>query len=116
VDASERVAGELRQVAERIVAAQREMADMAKAATATSEKAALVWDSYRGRFESVDEDLKLVFEHLQDGTRSFSKEVMEFVSGLDANLANGLQALSVGTEELREVAETLLASVARKAA
>jgi hypothetical protein len=42
--------------------------------------------------------------------------VMEFVGSLDANLATGLQALSVGTEELREVAETLLASVARKAA
>jgi hypothetical protein len=116
VDASERVAGELRQVAERIVAAQREMADMAKAVTATAEKAALVWESYRSRFETVDEDLKLVFEHLQDGTRTFSREVTEFVGGLDANLANGLQALSVGTEELREVAETLLASVSRKAA
>src|SRR6185437_15272271 len=116
VDASERVARELRQVADRIVAAQREMADMAKAVTATSEQAGLVWESYRGRFETVDEDLKLVFEHLQDGTRTFSKEVMEFVGSLDANLATGLQALSVGTEELREVAETLLASVARKAA
>ena len=31
---------------------------MAKAVTATSEKAALVWDSYRSRFETVDEDLK----------------------------------------------------------
>jgi hypothetical protein len=116
VDASERVAGELRQVAERVVAAQSAMADMAKGVTATAEKAAQVWDNYRGRFEAVDEDLKLVFEHLQDGTRSFSQEVMEFVGGLDANLASGLQALSVGTEELREVAETLLASVARKAA
>jgi len=116
VDASERVAGELRQVADHILAAQREMADMAKAVTATSEQAGLVWESYRGRFETVDEDLKLVFEHLQDGTRTFSKEMMEFVGSLDANLATGLQALSVGTEELREVAETLLASVARKAA
>jgi hypothetical protein len=116
VDASERVARELAQVAERIATAQREMADMANSVTATSEKAAVVWDSYRSRFETVDEDLKLVFEHLQDGTRSFSKEVMAFVGGLDANLATGLQALSVGTEELREVAETLLASVARKAA
>jgi uncharacterized phage infection (PIP) family protein YhgE len=116
VDASERVAGELRQVAERVVAAQSAMADMAKGVTATAEKAAQVWDNYRGRFETVDEDLKLVFEHLQDGTRSFSKEVTAFVGGLDANLASGLQALSVGTEELREVAETLLASVARTAA
>jgi hypothetical protein len=116
VDASQRIAGELRQIAERVVAAQSAMADMARGVNATAEKAAQVWDNYRGRFETVDEDLKLVFEHLQDGTRSFSKEVMEFVGGLDANLASGLQALSVGTEELREVAETLLASVGRKAA
>jgi len=116
VDTSERVAQALVQVADRIVAAQREMTDMAKAVTATSEQAGRVWESYRGRFETVDEDLKLVFEHLQDGTRSFSKEVMAFVGSLDANLATGLEALSVGTEELREVAETLLASVARKAA
>lgn len=116
VDASQHVARELVQAAERIVTAQREMAKMAAAVTQISEKASVVWDSYRGRFEKVDEDLKAVFEHLQDGTRSLSKEVMAFVGTLDANLASGLQALSVGTEELREVAETLLTSIARKAA
>lgn len=116
VEMSQRIATELAEVAERIAAAQRDMADMAKAVTEISDKAVIVWDNYRGRFEKVDEDLQRVFERLGDGTRSFGKEVMEFVGKLDANLATGMEALSAGTEELREVAETLMVSVAAEKA
>lgn len=111
VDMSQRIAAELEQAAERIAAAQHDMADMAKAVADISDKATIVWDNYRGRFEKVDEDLQRVFDRLADGTRSFGKEVMEFVGKLDANLATGMEALSAGTEELREVAETLMVSV-----
>lgn len=116
VDASKSVARELGTVADRIAACQSDMSDMAKAMTAVSEKAAAVWDRYQGRFEKVDEDLKAVFLHLENGTRDFGKEVLEFVSKLDAHLAEGTQALSLGTEELREVAETLVAHTTAKAA
>jgi methyl-accepting chemotaxis protein len=116
VDASHRVAHELSTVADRVVTAQRDMSDMAKAVTDISDKASHVWDSYRGRFEKVDDDLKAAFERLHEGTRSFNSEALGFVSTLDANLASGMQALSVGTDELREIAETLLAGAAGKAA
>ncbi len=116
VEQSRQVAGELRQVAERITGAQRDMAEMAKAAAMLSERASTVWDNYRNRFEKVDDDLEAVFERLQGGTRAFGKEVMEFVGKLDASLAEGMQALSVGTEELREVAEMLVVDAKKKAA
>src|SRR5471030_1088103 len=116
VDASRRVVHELVEVADRVVTAQRDMSDMAKAVTEISAKASRVWDSYRGRFEKVDDDLKAAFERLQEGTRSFNSEALGFVGTLDANLATGMQALSVGTDELREIAETLLAGSASKAA
>jgi hypothetical protein len=116
VDASKGVAHELGLVADRVAASQNEMSDMARAMTTISEKAAVVWDRYQGRFEKVDEELKAVFMRLEDGTRSFGKEVMEFVGKLDANLAAGTQALAIGTEELREVAEILVANTTAKAA
>jgi ABC-type transporter Mla subunit MlaD len=116
VDTSQRIAVELGQAADRIAAAQHDMADMAKAVSELSDKAASVWDNYRGRFEKVDDDLERVFARLGDGTRAFGNEVMEFVGKLDANLANGMQALSVGTEELREVAETLIGKAAAEKA
>jgi len=103
-------------VADRVGAAQRDMAEMGRAVAQLSEKASSVWDNYRSRFEKVDSELEAVFERLQGGTRAFGQEVMDFVGKLDKSLAEGMQALSVGTEELREVAETLLASVGRKAA
>lgn len=116
VDASKGVAHELGLVADRVAACQNDMSEMARAMSAISEKAAAVWDRYQGRFEKVDEDLKAVFMRLEEGTRSFGKEVVEFVGKLDANLAAGTQALSIGTEELREVAELLVANTTARAA
>jgi uncharacterized protein YoxC len=116
VTQSREVAGELKAVAERVASAQHDMAAMAKAVAQLSEKTNVVWDNYRSRFEKVDTDLEAVFERLQGGTRAFGKEVMEFVGKLDASLAEGMQALSVGTEELREVAEILLVDARKKAA
>lgn len=116
VEQSRQVAGELRQVADRVGAAQRDMAEMGRAVAQLSEKASSVWDNYRSRFEKVDSELEAVFERLQGGTRAFGKEVMDFVGKLDKSLAEGMQALSVGTEELREVAEMLAGDTKRKAA
>jgi len=57
-----------------------------------------------------------VFERLQGGTRAFGEEVMDFVGKLDTSLANGMQALSLGTEELRDVAQMFVLRGAAKAA
>ncbi|HXS40715.1 MAG TPA: hypothetical protein VN766_11060 [Stellaceae bacterium] len=116
VEQSKQVASELRVVADRVGAAQRDMAEMGRAVAQLSEKASSVWDNYRSRFEKVDSELEAVFERLQGGTRAFGKEVMDFVGKLDRSLAEGMQALSVGTEELREVAEMLAGDTKRKAA
>lgn len=116
VEASHRVAVELGHVADRVSSTQREMAEMAKAITQLTDKASSVWDNYRNRFEKVDDDLQAVFERLQGGTRAFGKEVMEFVGELDASMAEGMNALSIGTDELRKVAEILVHDARAKAA
>jgi hypothetical protein len=116
VEASRQMTGELSQIADRVGTAQRDMAEMAKAVAQLSEKIGSVWDNYRGRFEKVDGELQAVFERLQGGTRAFGEEFMDFVGKLDASLASGMQAFSLGTEELREVAQMLVAGIDAKAA
>jgi uncharacterized phage infection (PIP) family protein YhgE len=114
--ASQAVAAELNQVAVHVCDVQRDMTATARALARLSENTVAVWDNYRGRFEKVDGDLQAVFEQLQGGTQAFGKEVMEFVGRLDHSLAESMQALSIGTEELREVAELLVTGVQAKAA
>ncbi len=116
VDASRQIAAELGQVANRVGTAQRDMAEMAKAVALLSERVGAVWDSYRSRFEKVNDELQAVFERLQGGTRAFGDEVMDFIGKLDTSLANGMQAFSLGTEELREVAQMLVIGGDAKAA
>ncbi len=116
VDASRQIATELGRVADRICGAQRDMAEMAEAVTNLTQITSAVWDNYRGRFEKVDDDLQAVFEQLHGGTRAFGNEFMTFVGRLDASLAEGMRALSVGTEELRKVAEILTVDTRAKAA
>ena len=116
VDASRQMTVELGQVADRVGAAQRDMAEMAKAVGRLSESVGTVWDNYRSRFEKVDDELQAVFERLQGGTRAFGDEIMDFVGKLDASLVTGMQAFSLGTEELREVARMLVVNGDAKAA
>ncbi len=116
VDASRQITAELGEVAATVGGAQRDMAEMSKAISQLSEKTGAVWDSYRSRFEKVDDDLQAVFERLQGGTRAFGEEFMDLVTRLDSSLANGMEAFSLGTEELREVAEVLAARVQANAA
>jgi hypothetical protein len=116
VEASRQIAVELGQITGQVGAAQHDMAAMAKAVAQVSERVGVVWDNYRSRFEKVDDELQAVFERLQDGTRAFGEEVMDFVGKLDRSLANGMQALSLGTEELREIAQLFVIRGNAKAA
>lgn len=116
VEASRQISSELNQVAGRVGAAQRDMTEMAQAVAQLSEKIGAVWDNYRSRFEKVDGELQAVFERLQGGTRAFGEEVMDFVGKLDASLAKGMQAFSLGTEELREIAQMFVINGDAKAA
>ena len=108
VEASRATAAELSLVADRVGAAQRDMAEMAKAVAQLSDKVGAVWSNYSSRFEQVDHDLAAAFAQLQGGTRAFGDEFMKFVSKLDSSLASGMEAFSVGTEELREVVQLLV--------
>lgn len=116
VEASRRTVEDLARIVERMSAMQKDVAEMAKTVTEITNKAANVWDNYRGRFEKVDEDMQAAFDRLTEGTRTFSREVTEFMTKVDGDLAKGAQALSVGTEELREIAQILGDAVTSKVA
>ena len=116
VEASRQVSSELSQVAGQVGAAQRDMAAMAKSVARLSEHIGVVWENYRNRFEKIDGEVQAVFERLQGGTRAFGAEVMDFVGKLGASLASGMQAFSLGTEELRDVAQMFVINGSAKAA
>jgi hypothetical protein len=116
VEASRQVSSELSQVAGQVGTAQRDMAEMAKSVAQLSQRIGTVWENYRNHFEKVDDELQAVFERLQGGTRAFGDEVMTFVGKLDASLASGMQAFSLGTEELRDVAQMFVINGQAKAA
>lgn len=116
VDASRKITVELGQIAGQVGAAQRDMAEMAKSFGQLSERVGATWENYRNRFEKVDGDLEAAFERLHGGTRAFGEEIMDFVAKLDTSLANGMQAFSLGTEELREIAQMFVINGDAKAA
>jgi hypothetical protein len=116
VETSRQITVELSQIAGHVGVAQHDMAEMAKASAQLAERVGTTWENYRDRFEKVDGELEDVFERLQGGTRAFGDEVMDFVSRLDTSLANGMQAFSLGTEELREVAQMFVINGVAKAA
>ena len=109
VEASRAIAVELGLVAKSVDSTQHDMTEMAKSVVQLSERVG-------SRFEKIDDDMQAVFERLQGGTRDFGAEVMDFVGKLDTSLANGMQAFSLGTEELREVAQMLVVGSEAKAA
>jgi hypothetical protein len=116
VGASREIAAELRQIAGQVGSAQSDMAAMAQAFGQLSERVGATWESYRDRFEKIDGDLAAMFDRLQGGTRAFGEDIMDFVGKLDTSLANGMQAFSLGTEELREVAQMFVINGDAKAA
>jgi hypothetical protein len=81
---------------------------MAQSIAQLSDRVGAVCENYQGRFEKIDGELQSVFERLQGGTHAFGEEVMDMLEKLDASLASGMQAFSLGTEELREVMQMLV--------
>lgn len=116
VETSRQIAIELNQATRQVGSAQRDLAEMAKSMAQLSERTGAVWENYRNRFEKIDDELRAVFERLQGGTRAFGEEMMDFVGKLDTSLASGMQAFSLGTEELREVAQMFVINASSKAA
>ena len=115
VEASRRIADDLTRAVDRVATVQRDMAGMAEAVTRISDKASTVWENYKDRFEQVDTDMQGAFDRFIEGARAFNTEVRDFMEKVDGDFAKGAKALSAGTEELKEIAETLVLSVTARA-
>lgn len=85
-------------------------------AKAVQEGARLVnqsWESYRQRFEKVDEDLTAAFERLQTGTDAYHRRILEYVQQVDGHFTNSLSLLGGGIEQLKDTVEDMVEAATR---
>lgn len=80
-----------------------------------SETVTGTWDSYRERFEKVDEDLEQAFTRLQQHVAVQQAGVQEFVAKLDASLNGALQGLQGAVQSLESIVEDLTEESSRAA-
>ena len=65
------------------------------------------WESYRQRFEGVDEDLERSFVKLQDAVENQQRLVQEFVRQLDQSFEKALSGLSGGIDGIDSSVQNL---------
>ena len=65
------------------------------------------WESYRTRFESVDNDLEQAFTKLQGAVENQQRNVQDFVKNLDASFDQALSGLSGGIDGIQTTIEEL---------
>jgi|GEM_PF-2942014 len=65
------------------------------------------WESYRQRFEGIDESLQKVFLEIDEGLIRYTKIIQDFVSELDQKTGLGLDHLRGAISELQETIEEL---------
>lgn len=73
----------------------------------TSTQVQQAWESYRQRFEQVDENAAGLFESINTGLQAFTNQVGEFVQNIDHEMAQALNSLSAAVQELNDIAEQL---------
>ena len=65
------------------------------------------WQSYRDRFETVDEDLEKTFKALQDGLESYADKIRGFHGEMDGQFGKAVQSLGALIKELSDMVDDL---------
>jgi chromosome segregation ATPase len=65
------------------------------------------WDSYRQRFESVDEDLEKAFQRLSESVASQQQQVQDFTKELDSQLSRAVNNLNGTVDGIQSAAGDL---------
>jgi hypothetical protein len=108
IEASAREAAEsLRQATAAKGALESAASSLIDAAT----QANAAFQSYQDRFASTDEVLGRTFERLVGGVTDLSGEVAKVVADMQGHLANAVGALGGGVEQVREMIDSMTATV-----
>jgi ABC-type transporter Mla subunit MlaD len=97
----------LEALTEGIAKANETLASGAAALEGSATQVRDVWQSYRGHFESLDEDLSRMFGELSSGLDAFRTGVEKFVGQVDAGMSRSVASLSAAIQELNGTAEQL---------
>ena len=92
-------------MAKRVDSAVTTVESVSSELTAVSQALQTAWESYRERFECVDEDLEQAFTKLQQAVENQQRIVQEFVRNLDRSFERALSGLSGGIEGIDSTLE-----------
>ncbi len=96
VEATEQVGVAAKLIAETVTDLERTQRETSRA-----------WAEYRERFAGLDVTLEGVFARLKEGLEAYSKQVGEFMLGLDGSASRVTDLLAGATQELSEAVEDL---------
>lgn len=95
------------EIADRVDAAAGAVQDVSGHLNEVSKALQGAWESYRVRFEGVDEDLEQTFQRLHEAVETQQRQVQDFVKGLDASFSNAINSLSGGIDGINSSVEDL---------
>lgn len=107
-ESSNRLERSVLSMAEKIDGAVATIGTVSTDLSKVSETLASAWESYRSRFERVDEDLESVFTKLQGAVENQQRNVQTFVKELDGSFEKALSGLSGGIDGINTTVEDLL--------
>jgi predicted nucleic acid-binding Zn-ribbon protein len=73
----------------------------------TADAASNAWESYRARFEEVDDDLKKVVRDIVEQISSNQAQMLSYVTQVDSELGKAVRTLGGGIESLAEAADDI---------
>jgi len=95
----------LRATADEIKVSQAELATLSQTLRAAGENIIATAKAQEDRFENLDSGLSEVFNELELGLENYRMAVEKFVTQIDTKMADAVQKLAAGIDELREVLE-----------
>jgi uncharacterized phage infection (PIP) family protein YhgE len=73
----------------------------------SNQKLSETWQSYRQRFEDVDEDLAKAFQTLSTHSQAQLDDFKKYASELDGTLQKALGSLASGIEQMKDAIEDI---------
>lgn len=111
-------AEQIEATAQEVKQTQSHLSDLADSIRDSAKTVQQSWNSYRERFEKVDDDLSEAFSRIQQGTDAYHGRIIEYVQKVDEHFKESLNLLGGGIEQLKDTVDDLTDSadrIARKA-
>jgi ABC-type transporter Mla subunit MlaD len=103
----ENTARSIQSTASSIEGIQRQLGAMLATIQESNQKLSETWQSYRQRFEDVDEDLAKAFQTLSTHSQAQLDDFKKYASELDGTLQKALGSLASGIEQMKDAIEDI---------